>query len=277
MGLKAKFESMFPRVASLYRTLRDEIKSWSQGHEMTPMGFLFSGDRSMQQGFFEPVETRAFTGLLNRVEVVLNVGANVGYYVCIALKHKKKVVAFEPLSSNYKKLLSNVYLNNYQKDFVLYPVALSDGSSSIVKMFGAGTGASTLSGWANNSLFQNQLVSCSSLDEVLGQKLKGQRVLILIDVEGAEFPVLDGANVLMTSEPKPIWMVEVVIREHHPDLENRILNATNIFERFWEAGYVARKSSDVSQVVSREVFQRILSGEDPEERNYIFVSGDVCL
>ena len=49
----------------------------------------------MIKGTFEPHESKVFNALLPFVDEVVNVGANVGYYCCHALREKKHVVAFE--------------------------------------------------------------------------------------------------------------------------------------------------------------------------------------
>jgi hypothetical protein len=51
---------------------------------------------------------------------------------------------------------------------------------------------------------------------VIGSRLQGKRTLVLIDAEGAEQAVLQGASRLLGNSPRPIWLIEVSIAEHQP-------------------------------------------------------------
>ena len=68
----------------------------------------------MQSGQFEVEETRIVHELLGDVDVLINIGANIGYYCCIALERKKRVIAFEPLPRNLEFLMKNVTLNGME-------------------------------------------------------------------------------------------------------------------------------------------------------------------
>ena len=62
----------------------------------------------MQIGEFEPEETEIFLSIIKDVDVLVNVGANVGYYCALALSHNKYVYAFEPIQLNLNTLLKNM-------------------------------------------------------------------------------------------------------------------------------------------------------------------------
>lgn len=47
----------------------------------------------MASGDFEPEETRLIQDLLQEVDTLVNIGANVGYYCCHALSLGKRVIA----------------------------------------------------------------------------------------------------------------------------------------------------------------------------------------
>ena len=125
-----------PRLAMLYRYLRD---SWQINKEPqeTAMGFKFVGDQSMQNGQFEPEETQIVKNILPNVDVVINVGANIGYYCCIALSQEKHVVAFEPITLNLRYLMRNIIANNWESRIEVFPIALSN-SVGIVEIYGGG-------------------------------------------------------------------------------------------------------------------------------------------
>ena len=69
----------FPKVAMTYRYVRDGLQLYEEP-QMTPMGFKLVGNKSMQNGQFEPEETQIVKNIIPRVDMVINVGANIGYY-----------------------------------------------------------------------------------------------------------------------------------------------------------------------------------------------------
>jgi FkbM family methyltransferase len=78
----------------------------------------------MAQGTFEPEETELIRTILKDVDVLINVGANVGYYCCHALSMGKAVVAFEPIQRNLRYLCVNIKTNGWSCE--IYPIALSN-------------------------------------------------------------------------------------------------------------------------------------------------------
>ena len=110
----------FPRLAMIYRYVRDSWHVYEEPKE-THMGFKLVGNRSMQNGEFEREETEIVEAVLPKVDMVINVGANIGYYCCVALSHNKHVVAIEPISLNVRYLLRNINANNWGSGIEVFP------------------------------------------------------------------------------------------------------------------------------------------------------------
>jgi len=79
-GIKSIFKR-FPRAAQFSRNNRDLLDR-NRPAIKTPCGFTLAGHPAMAAGSFEPEETRLVRELLSQVDVLVNVGANVGYYCC---------------------------------------------------------------------------------------------------------------------------------------------------------------------------------------------------
>ena len=146
----------------------------------------------MAAGTFELEETELVRKLLQEVDVLVNVGANVGYYCCHALSLGKPVIAMEPIARNLHYLLTNIRNNGWSQQAEVFPVALGR-RTDILQMWGGGTGASLIKGWASIHESYVTQVPVLSLDRVLGDAIKGKKALILVDIEGAEFMMLQGA------------------------------------------------------------------------------------
>jgi hypothetical protein len=111
------------------------------------------------------------------------------------------------------------------------------------------------------------------MDAVLGSRFHGERCLVLIDIEGAEKSMLDGAHALLNMEPKPVWMVEITAAQHQPAgvRINPKLAAT--FQIFWDRGYEAWTATRQSRRIFREDIDRIVRGEQLNlpTHNFLFV------
>ncbi len=204
----------FPKVAMSYRQWRDS-KDINQSPQNTSLGFKFNGNASMANCSFEPVETAIVKKIFPLVDVVVNIGANIGYYVCLALYSGKRTIAFEPMDLNLKYLLRNIKANYWQRNCEVFPIALSN-EVGIIEIYGAGTGASLVKGWAGTPENFSTLVPSSTANTIFGDRLLGEKVFVIVDIEGAENMMLEGASKLLEMYPKPIWLVEISGEEHQP-------------------------------------------------------------
>lgn len=88
-----------PQLALFLRNTRDLLDRRNPPLP-TPWGFQLAGHAGMSSGKFEPEETRVVRDCLQDVDVLVNVGANIGYYCCHALSLGKPVIAVEPIARN---------------------------------------------------------------------------------------------------------------------------------------------------------------------------------
>lgn len=258
----------FPRAAALYRRMRDQL---DEGDPMTtPWGFLLAGNKAMVEGAYEPMETELVRKILQENDVLVNVGANIGYYCCHALSMGKTVIAFEPMSRNLRYLCRNIKANGWP-DVEIFPLALSN-RAGVLEIYGGNTGASTVKGWSGTPETYVTLVPSSTLDLVLGDRLRGKRVFILVDVEGAEQWMLEGATTLLAArDPKPVWMIEITARELQP--RGTAINPTfkSTFELFFRHGYDAFNANRQMTPMPLKEVDRVLSGDlRLETQNFIF-------
>lgn len=141
--------------------------------------------------------------------VVLDIGANTGYYSIIAAKKSRHIYAFEPGSSNRKKLEENIQLNKLNNITVL-PYAVSDKQGD-TELFIAGddnTGMNSLEQPGNFS-GHKEVVAVVSIDDWVAENNIPGISLIKIDVEGSEMKVLKGMQAVI-EEQKPVFFMEVI-------------------------------------------------------------------
>lgn len=265
--------------------LRDmwSSKIWTRTTEtQTPFGFKLATKAHpayelMRTGKFEPEETRIFLALLEISDVFVDVGANVGYYCCLALRRNRAVLAFEPQLQNLTCLYQNLTSNGWQEKAEIFPVALSS-NPGLLPLFGAsGPSASLVQHWAGYSSRFRQIVPANTLDNILAGRFDGRRMIVKIDVEGAEFHVLQGALATLRRQPKPVWLMEVCFREYHPSGVNP--DYLNIFQLFWDNGYECYGADENFHVVHPDDVKRWLSTgiRELDTFNYVFAPPEIHL
>jgi len=136
---------------------------------------------------------------------------------------------------------------------------------------GGRTGASLIKGWASIPYGYVTQVPVLSLDRVLGDAIKGKRALILVDIEGAELMLLQGAAETLQNEPRPIWMMEISTTEHQPVGTSMNPNFAKTFEAFFDHGYRSFTADMEKQEIEKEDVDDVLAHEKRlGTHNFIF-------
>lgn len=260
----------YPRIASVYRCVRDQLSIMDEP-VITPWGFKLSGNLAMAEGKFEPVETELVSHILQDVDVLVNVGANIGYYCCHALHMGKPVIAVEPNTRNLHYLLKNIQNNGWANQAEVFPVAMGTGAD-ILQMWGGGTGASLVKGWAGIPESYVTQVPVLSLDRVLGDTLRGKKALILVDIEGAEFMMLQGSKQTLINEPRAIWLMEISSTEHQPAGAAMNPHFAKTFEMFFAQGYRAFTADAAAIEITPAIVQKVVAGTQTlGMHNFVFM------
>lgn len=162
-----------------------------QGNEM-----ILDSKDGMQlsiHGIHEPTETNKIKNEINSGDVILDIGANIGYYTLMFARLVGKngqVYAFEPEQYNFNLLKENITLNNYN-NVQIEQVAVSNfNGKATLHISKNKTGMHRLhqSVYCENSTEVDVL----KIDDYLMKKNIKKIDFIKIDVEGAELDVLQG-------------------------------------------------------------------------------------
>ena len=141
----------------------------------------------------------------------------------------------------------------------------------MLKLYGGGTAASFVPGWAGASKEHYRLSPVTTLDNILADRFEGQRILFLIDVEGFELNVLRGAGRQIARNPPPVYFIEICIAEHQPGGVQINPDLINTFEFFWDSGYYAEKCGCESGDVSKTDVEMWSKGDNlPKTHNFLF-------
>jgi len=139
---------------------------------------------------YEPFTTEIFKRVVKKGNIVVDLGANIGYYSLLAARivgMEGKVYAFEPEPRNHGLLLKNIELNKYSN---IIPVQKAvSNKSGATKLFISTSGGHSIHELSDGRDFVE--VETVTLDEFL--KEEGHHVdVIKIDVEGAEIDAIEG-------------------------------------------------------------------------------------
>jgi FkbM family methyltransferase len=178
-------------------------------------------DRTIYLNGFSDVVVAVFAELATRSSVVVDVGANVGEYTTVAAARARNggvVLAFEPNPPVYKRLLTNIALNDIG-NVQAFENALSnlDGPAKLnipLDQPGFDEGWATLTEMAPGRTTRQVEVAQRRLDSVLEELNLAPVDLIKVDVEGAEEEVLEGSSRTLQAG-RPAVLVEL----HHVDVE----------------------------------------------------------
>ncbi len=266
-AVRKPVDTFAPSVGHLYRRLRDV--AIAQRSRQTIYGFTLAGDPRMASSDFEPNEVKTFLELLEDHDTVLDIGANVGFYSCLAGSRGKHVVSFEPSPRNLNFLYRNLWENKLSCAEV-FPVGLGK-QCGLSRIYGFGGISSFVAGWAQADTSRYSLVPVTTLDAVAAGRFQGKKLLIKMDVEGFELDVLAGAAETLKLNPRPTWILEILLRDGviPGGINSRFLQT---FETFWERGYECRKLDEARMQVQATDVRRWANCGAADCKNFLFSS-----
>ncbi len=252
MSIKSYLYSRRPEMAIASEYYGNYRAFRKAGFQQTSQGFWLAGLPSMQNGTYQSEETARIIACLKEADVFIDVGANMGYYACIARSMGLRVLAVEPLWGNLQFLYGNMERNGWN-DVEIFPVGLSEKPGMAI-LYGVGTAASLIKDWSGIST-KKRVTPLSTLDILTGDRFRNLKLVVKIDVEGVEYSVLQGAKNLLLSSPAPVWIVESVITDYFPGGVNE--NFRKVFDLFWSKGYAAFSMlSDRDEPIDENRLQR---------------------
>jgi len=211
--------SIIRKISPLYVDLRQGFKLMVEDEEF--VSYQYHGE-------YEPVTTQVIKDQIKKGDVVVDIGANIGYYTILFSRlvgSDGLVYSFEPGPKNFSMLKQNVELNGC-KNVILEQKAVA-GKSGIVELFLHERGG-------NHSIVDAKgcvgliKVDCVSLQDYF----KDRRVdLIKMDVEGAEYQVVKGADAILNSG------VKLVIEFNIDSMTARHIDSKKLLKILSEKGY----------------------------------------
>jgi FkbM family methyltransferase len=218
-----------------------------------------------------PLARRAQLLVANGINLVLDVGANVGWYghTLREIGYRGRIVSFEPLSAAYQQLSRRAQTDRFAWRALNLALGATDTtseiniagnsqSSSFFDMLPAHLQAATISKYVGK-----ERVTVRRLDSLFSEICSADdRILLKIDTQGYEKNVLDGANnslphirmVQLEMSLTPLYQNELLFDELHTFLKSKGLMLVSL-----EPGFADCRTGQLLQVDG--IYQR--AGEPP--------------
>ena len=169
-----------------------------------------AGEHGYWLGSYEMNKRLAFERLITAGSVIYDIGANVGYFSLLAsvlTGAGGRVYSFEPLPRNIDFLRRHIDLNQLENISVI-EAAVSDQPGEAYFDMGA---SSAMGHLAESGELRVEMVS---LDQMVADGTLLHPDFIKLDVEGAEYHALCGAETLLRTY-RPILFLDTHQREAH--------------------------------------------------------------
>ena len=196
-----------------------------------------------------------FNKLSQNSEKIFDIGCNVGYTSLVALSNDsvKRVLMVDPNPEALAMANKNVICNNYIHKTNSFLGFVSDQNDAELEFFTLGYGAA-------GSMYKTHAETAAAI----GSSYKVQTTTIdfladyfqwipdfmKVDVEGAEFFVLNGAKKTVTNNP-----IKILVEMHSSPELSMFDNATKVLNWCREVGYTACYIRDSELLNSAEVIR----------------------
>jgi FkbM family methyltransferase len=153
-------------------------------------------------GFYELELSKRITQLAKSGGVLVDVGANYGYFSCLwaAGKIGNSVIAFEANPENIRPLTTNIERNNFRSNILIQPIALGKEIGLLKFYLGSETGQTGWGGLMPGGLQGTIEVPVDTLDNFAALN-KLERIDVLkIDTEGADTWIIYGAAKMLKAK-----------------------------------------------------------------------------
>lgn len=204
-------------------------------------------------GVWEPDITAWFQSHLKSGDVVLDVGANIGYYALLAstcVGAEGEVIAFEAVPSIARELKEIIRLNN--ASVTVHEAAVGSEAGSIEVHRASETNIGHSGTRASESSVSEGVVPQIRLEDTIPAESWDRVRLIKIDVEGAELDVLHGLEAGLARMPSG----SALLLEATPDdLNARGQSTAEVFallDKFGFDAHTIRNSSSPSDYASHD-------------------------
>lgn len=208
-----------------------------EGCKLLIRPFIFS-EIVMVSGLWEIYVKSILDKEVKNNDIIVDVGANIGVYAIPLAKRVNKVIAFEPHPKTSEMLEKSIELNHLH-NIALVKKIIGDSKKKVLYGISAVPMESGITTTSNKGL--DSTIELESIDLDTALIMENKIDWLLIDVEGFEINVLNGArSILRKHSPKIIMEVF----HHNVDTVNEVLrNEGYLISPLFDIYYYAVKNN----------------------------------
>jgi FkbM family methyltransferase len=148
-------------------------------------------------------------------DLVIDIGANHGFFTCYAACKGARVIAFEPVPKLYERAVANVRQNGFAERVTVVPCAVGGLRREVEMRVSASLGggeSSIVNEFSRNNkipIEETIRVPCKTLADIFEEYSISSIRMCKLDVEGAEFEILKSLG------PNHIEKIQSIAMEYH--------------------------------------------------------------
>jgi FkbM family methyltransferase len=200
------------RVKDLFKWLLYPLPLRIKSGPLEGLRWIPSSGSRFIRGVFEPEKTAAIIDTIRAGDLILDIGAHVGYYTVLMSRlagARGRVHAFEPRGINHAFLRKHVRINRCG-NVTLHRKAVGSRVGPVMMETRTGTGTGRVSESGNTR------VEMTSVDQLAASGAIAPPTFLKIDVEGGEVEVLEGAIETIRRQ-----LPRIILATHGDELEAR--------------------------------------------------------
>ncbi len=218
-------------------------------------------ERAILFNIYEPKVTKIFLSLIDEDDIVVDAGAWIGYYTCLAANRctNGKVITIEPHPENIARLKRHIVLNGF-KNVILVEETLSDKESitdlivsdhSVMHRLDHNNVINDNKKYddRNNSISNknNIKVRVTTLDNIADRCNIDHIDILMMDIEGYEYFALLGANNLLNNNK----IHKIIMEVHTRYLKEMQLELDDIIESLESYNYTIEIIEHINDSIDR--------------------------
>lgn len=241
--------------------IQDEIargkwKIWYFRHSALGRNLYFRGE-------FEKDEIEIIRKYVKKDDVVLDIGANIGYHTIVLsdlVGTAGKVYSVEPFSKNFQLLKKNISCNSLTNVFP-DKICLGEAKKETrVRIYQDYAYNSILNVSRNRSLGISETVKMDTLDNFAAAKRLNRLDFIKMDVEGYEYKILLGAAKVL-DRFRPVILCEIFLENIKP----MHLKVADVIKKFLKYKYKA------FGIYPNAMLEQVKPTQDYSTYNFLFI------
>ncbi len=249
-------------MGKIYNLLtRERVYVVSRYNVLFELNNRIPAERAILLNIYEPKVTKIFLSLLNEDDIVIDAGAWIGYYTCLAPKNtpRGRVIAIEPHPANIARLKRNIMLNE-SKNVSIIEEGINYKESEMDLIVSDYSVMHRLNHYDNNNDYNDSSivkkdynsnntirVKVTTIDDIAKRSGIDHIDILIMDIEGYEYFALLGCNYLLSNNR----IYKIIMEVHVKYLKEMQLELDDITKLLTSYNYTIKTIDHINDSIDR--------------------------